>query len=161
MAALAATGALIVGGSAVAMVGSGNADPLVPLPVPVVGTTYVLPDLAPFGLTTATREGRDGGGLRRVRAARPAVATPRLRLQTPASTRTRPRSSIAEDAGSPLADWIPTAAYSAYQDAADDDVQFPSLQLVVDFNGDGRRVGFSTLTYEPVYNDGRRQRHRT
>ena len=37
MAALAATGALIVGGSAVAMVGSGNADPLVPLPVPVVG----------------------------------------------------------------------------------------------------------------------------
>ncbi|HSK58666.1 MAG TPA: hypothetical protein VK935_06395, partial [Actinomycetospora sp.] len=58
-----------------------------------------------------------------------------------------------EDAGTPLAAWIPAAAYSAYQGAADDPVQFPSMQLVVDFNG-AAEGGFSTLTYEPVYNPG-------
>ena len=52
-----------------------------------------------------------------------------------------------------LAAWIPKAAYSAYQAKADNPIQFPSLQLIVDFNGsaDG---GFSTLTYEPIYNAG-------
>ncbi|HSK59496.1 MAG TPA: hypothetical protein VK935_10620, partial [Actinomycetospora sp.] len=49
MVALAATGALVVGGGAAAAVGTGSAEPLVPLPLPAVGTTYVLPDLAPFG----------------------------------------------------------------------------------------------------------------
>lgn len=149
MAALAATGALIVGGSAVAMVGSGNADPLVPLPVPAVGTTYVLRDLAPFTTLDArppgTAEVSDAFG------APTGGNEAALRLQTPDGSA---KASIVsrEDAGSPLAEWIPTAAYSAYQDSADNANQFPSLQLEVDFNGPAEG-GFSTLTYEPVYND--------
>jgi hypothetical protein len=149
MAALAATGALIVGGSAVAMVGSGNADPLVPVPAPVVGTTYVLPDLAPF-----TDNGTREGGVREVTDAFGAPTgggDAALRLTTPGSN---DKASIIyrSGTGSPLAEWIPTAAYSAYQDAADNPIQFPSLQLEVDFNGPAEG-GFSTLTYEPVYND--------
>ena len=149
MAALAATGALIVGGSAVAMVGSGNADPLVPLPVPVVGTTYVLPDLAPF-----TDNGTREGGVREVADAFGAPTgggDAALRLATPGPN---DKASIIyrSGTGSPLAEWIPTAAYSAYQDSATNPIQFPSLQLEVDFNGPAEG-GFSTLTYEPVYND--------
>lgn len=75
MAALAATGALIVGGSAVAMVGSGNADPLDLPGVPVVGTTYVLPDLAPY-TDNGTREGVPWRSRTRS-SPPPAVATPR------------------------------------------------------------------------------------
>jgi hypothetical protein len=149
MAALAATGALIVGGSAVAMVGSGNADPLLPVPAPVVGTTYVLPDLAPF-----TDNGTREGGVREVTDAfggPTGGGDAALRLTTPGSN---DKASIIyrSGTGSPLAEWIPTAAYSAYQDSADNPIQFPSLQLEVDFNGPAEG-GFSTLTYEPVYND--------
>ena len=39
-------------------------------------------------------------------------------------------------------------------------MQFPSLQLVVDYNG-ADPGGFSTLTYEPVYNTGRQHYART
>jgi hypothetical protein len=152
MAALAATGALIVGGSAVAMVGSGNADPLLPVPAPVVGTTYVLPDLAPF-----TDNGTREGGVREVTDAFGAPTgggDAALRLTTPGSN---DKASIVsrEDAGSPLAEWIPTAAYSAYQGAVNPAApfQFPSLQLIVDFNGSAEG-GFATLFYEPVYNEG-------
>jgi hypothetical protein len=154
MAALAATGALIVGGSAVAMVGSGNADPLDLPGVPVAGTTYVVPD-ADGGLTHFTRDPGSGTSEISDELAPPAPAgggEAALRLMTPTDPDKAAVRSV-EDAGSALAAWIPTAAYSAYQNAADNDVQFPSMQLVVDFNGDAVG-GFSTLTYEPVYNDG-------
>ncbi|WP_133829128.1 hypothetical protein [Actinomycetospora succinea] len=149
MAALAAAGALIVGGGAAAMVGTSNADPVLPVPAPVVGTTYVLPDLLPFKTLDTRAPGTaevddefgapTGGG------------EASLRLQTPDGTA---KASIVsrEDAGKPLAAFIPTAAYSAYQGAATVPVQFPSLQLEVDYNGLDTPGGFSTLGYEPVYN---------
>ncbi|GAA4784604.1 hypothetical protein GCM10023200_17860 [Actinomycetospora chlora] len=151
MAALAATGALIVGGGAAAMVGSGNAEPLVPLPVPVAGTTYVLPDLAPF----AVLDNR-GDGAEEVSAEHGAPTgggEASLRLTTPSGT---DKASIAtdEDAGTPLAAWIPAAAYSAFQAAAENPDQFPSMQLAVDYDPSDPAVGFSTLTYEPIYNAG-------
>ena len=150
MAALAATGALIVGGSAVAMVGSGNADPLVPLPVPVVGTTYVLPDLAPF-----TDNGTREGGVREVTDAFGAPTgggDAALRLATPGSNdkasiiyaeRMRARRSRS---GSRRRRTRRTRTRRP------NPIQFPSLQLEVDFNG-AAEGGFSTLTYEPVYNE--------
>jgi hypothetical protein len=148
MAALAATGALIVGGSAVAMVGSGNADPLVPLPVPVVGTTYVLPDLAPFQRGDIREGGEvevsdafgapDGGG------------DAALRLRTP-GTLDKAAIGVPVTPNTPLAAWIETAAYSAYRSTGGDPVQFPSMQLTIDFDPTSD-AGFSTLTYEPVYN---------
>jgi hypothetical protein len=77
-----------------------------------------------------------------------------LHLQTPDGSA---KASIVsrEDAGSPLAEWIPTAAYSAHQGAVNPDTpaQFPSMQLEVDYNGLDTPGGFSTLTYEPVYNE--------
>ena len=103
MVALAATGALIVGGGAAAMVGTGSAAPLVPPAVPVVGNTYVLPDLAPFERTdirgAGTAEVSDefeapvGGG----EAA--------LRLTTPGGS---DKAAVAntEDAGPGLDRWI-------------------------------------------------------
>lgn len=149
MAALAAAGALIVSGGATAMIGTSNADPLVPLPLPAVGTTYVLPDLAPFADNGTRNDG--SAEVSDEFGAPPAGGQAALRLQTPG---TDDKASIVstEDAGSPLAEWIPTAAYSAYQSTADNPVQFPSLQLIVDFNG-AAAGGFSTLTYEPVYNE--------
>ena len=149
MAALAATGALIVGGSAVAMVGSGNADPLDLPGVPVVGTTYVLPDLAPFEnadtRAPGTREVDDALG------APEGGGEASLHLQTPNGDA---KASIIsrEDAGTTPGAWAPFAAYSAYQETADNPIQFPSMQLVVDYNGT-EAGGFATLTYEPYYND--------
>ncbi|GAA4859797.1 hypothetical protein [Actinomycetospora straminea] len=152
MVALAATGALIVGGGAAAMVGAGNAAPLPELPgapsVPGVGTTYVLPDLAPFTrtATTGTSEVSEefgapmGGG----EAA--------LRLITPGGS-DKAAIRTTEDGGTPLSAWT-GAAYSAFQGEADVDIQFPSMQLVVDFAPDDPAVGFSTLTYEPANNPG-------
>jgi hypothetical protein len=150
MVALAATGALIVGGGAAAAVGTGSAEPLVPPPVPVVGTTYVEPDLAPF----ATYDTRPPGSAEVSDAfgAPEGGGEAALRLQTPDGT-AKASIGVAQAPPSPLAGWIPTAAYSAYQDAADNPDQFPSMQLVIDFDPTSD-AGFSTLTYEPVYNAG-------
>jgi hypothetical protein len=146
MAALAATGALIVGGGAAAMVGSGNAEPLDVLAVPNVGTTTVLPDLAPFTRTetTGTSEVSDhfgaplGGG------------EASLRLTTPGGT---DKAAIATSPGTDtsLAAWIPAAAYSAFQGAAVNPIQYPSMQLTIDYDPTSA-AGFSTLTYEPANN---------
>ncbi|MCD2195533.1 hypothetical protein LQ327_19370 [Actinomycetospora endophytica] len=149
IAALAAAGALVIGGATATMIGTGNADVLDALTAGTT-TTTVLPDLAPFKADDNRGAGKaevsdeygapTGGG----KAA--------LRLSTPGAS-DKVNYYTTEDAGTPLADWIPAAAYSAYQGEADQAQQFPSLQLVVDYNGaaDG---GFSTLTYEPVYNTG-------
>ncbi|WP_433038574.1 hypothetical protein [Actinomycetospora sp. CA-053990] len=152
MAALAATGALIVGGSAVAMVGSGNADPLDLSDVPVIGTTYVEPDLAPF--TTLDTRAPGTAEVSDAFGAPTGGGEAALRLQTPGDEGKAKASIIkrfaATSPDSQLAAWT-TSAYSAYQDSADFPDQFPSLQLEVDFNGPAEG-GFSTLTYEPVYN---------
>jgi hypothetical protein len=152
MAALAVTGALIVGGGAAAMVGSGNAEPLVPLPVPVAGTTYVLPpDLAPFA---QTEDPPNGGtvGIDDELGAPPGGGEASLHLVTPDGTS---KAAIAtdEDGGSLLSAWIPTAAYSAFQDEAVNPIQFPSMQLGIDFDP-ATAAGFSTLYYEPANNPG-------
>ncbi|PVZ11868.1 DUF4779 domain-containing protein [Actinomycetospora cinnamomea] len=148
MVALAATGALIVGGGAAAAIGTGSAAPLVPAPVPVVGTTYVEPDLAPFApgdiRGDATAEVSDAFG------APEGGGVAALRLQTPGGS-DKAALAVREEPPSPLAAWIPTAAYSAYRSAADNPVQFPSMQLAIDFDPTSD-AGFSTLTYEPVYN---------
>jgi hypothetical protein len=148
MVALAATGALVVGGGAAAAVGTGSAEPLVPLAVPVVGTTYVEPDLAPFerSATTGTSAvsadfgAPEGGG------------DAALRLTTPGGS-DKAAIGLREEPPSPLAAWIPTAGYSAYRSTEGDPVQFPSMQLTIDFDPTSD-AGFSTLTYEPVYNPG-------
>jgi hypothetical protein len=152
MAALAAAGALIVGGGAAAMIGTSSADPLLPVPAPVVGTTYVLPDLAPF--TKVTPTGTATPGTSEVSDAfTPPAPTgggeASLRLQTPDET---DKAAIAKAEDSPLAEWIPVAEYSAYQNEAGNPVQFPSYQLQVDYDPADPAVGFSTLTYEPIYN---------
>ncbi|MDD7964777.1 hypothetical protein [Actinomycetospora lemnae] len=154
MVALAATGALIVGGGAATMVGAGNAAPLPELPgvpaLPGVGTTYVTPEdeLAPF--TTLDTRPPGTAAVDDEFGAPTGGGEASLHLETPDDAA---KASIVsrEDAGTPLAEWIPTAAYSAYQGAAESAVQFPSLQLIVDFNG-AAEGGFSTLTYEPAYN---------
>ncbi len=149
VAALVAAGALVIGGATATMVGTGNADVLDALTSGTT-TTTVLPDLSPFVKDDVRGAGKaevsdeygapTGGG----KAA--------LRLSTPTGDDKVSYYST-EDAGTPLADWIPTAAYSAYQGAADNPIQFPSLQLIVDYNGDAAG-GYSALTYEPVYNTG-------
>jgi hypothetical protein len=145
VAALVAAGALVIGGTTATMVGTGNADVLDALTAGTT-TTTVLPDLDPFVKDDVRGAGKaevsdeygapTGGG----KAA--------LRLSTPTGDDKVSYYST-EDTGTPLADWIPTAAYSAYQGAADNKIQFPSLQLAVNYDGAG---AFSTLTYEPVYN---------
>ena len=150
VAALLAAGALVIGGATATMIGTGNADVLDAL-TSGTATTTVLPDLAPFVKDDVRGAGKaevsdeygapTGGG----KAA--------LRLSTPTGDDKVSYYST-EDTGTPLADWIPTAAYSAYQGAADNKIQFPSLQLVVDYNGPDVAGGYSALTYEPVYNDG-------
>lgn len=148
MVALAATGALIVGGGAAAMVGSGNADPLDLPGVPAVGTTYVLPDLAPFQRGDIRGAGEvavsdafgapEGGG------------DAALTLKTP-GTADKAAIGVPVTPNTPLAAWIETAAYSAYRSTEGDPIQFPSMQLTIDFDPTSD-AGFSTLTYEPVYN---------
>jgi hypothetical protein len=149
-AALVAAGALVIGGVTTTMIGTGNADVLDALTAGTT-TTTVLPDLAPF-----TADDNRGAGAATVSdeyGAPTGGGKAALRLSTPGDADKVNYYAAGDDAGTPLADWIPTAAYSAYQGAADNAQQFPSLQLVVDYNGaaDG---GFSTLTYEPVYNTG-------
>ena len=150
VAALVAAGALVIGGATATMIGTGNADVLDALTSGTT-TTTVLPDLAPFKADDNRGAGKaevsdeygapTGGG----KAA--------LRLSTPTGSDKVNYYATGDDAGTPLADWIPTAAYSAYQGAADNPIQFPSLQLVVDYNGPDPG-GFATLTYEPAYNPG-------
>jgi hypothetical protein len=150
VAALVAAGALVIGGTTATMVGTGNADVLEALTSGTT-TTTVLPDLAPFVKDDVRGAGKaevsdeygapTGGG----KAA--------LRLSTPTGDDKVSYYATGDDAGTPLAAWIPTAAYSAYQGAADNPIQFPSLQLIVDYNGD-ETGGYSALTYEPVYNTG-------
>jgi hypothetical protein len=149
-AALVAAGALVIGGATASMIGTGNADVLDALTAGTT-TTTVLPDLAPFKADDNRGAGKaevsdeygapTGGG----KAA--------LRLSTPTGDDKVNYYAAGDDAGTPLAEWVPTAAYSAYQGAADNPIQFPSLQLVVDYNG-ADAGGFATLTYEPVYNPG-------
>ncbi|MHC1557383.1 hypothetical protein ACR9E3_00410 [Actinomycetospora sp. C-140] len=149
MVALAATGALIVGGGAAAMVGTGSADPLLPVPAPVVGTTYVLPDLAPFAQTDDDPKGGTVGVDDDLTPPAPTGGgDAALRLDTPDGDG---KAAIAKAEDSALGDWIATAAYSAYQNAAENADQFPSMQLVIDYDPDSP-AGFSTLTYEPIYN---------
>src|ERR1700712_3012705 len=150
VAALVAAGALVIGGATATMIGTGNADVLDAL-TSGTATTTVLPDLAPFVKDDVRGAGKaevsdeygapTGGG----KAA--------LRLSTPTGDDKVSYYATGDDAGTPLAAWIPTAAYSAYQGAADNPIQFPSLQLIVDYNGDETR-GYSALTTEPVYNTG-------
>jgi hypothetical protein len=155
--ALAALGAATVGAVSIAGLGVASAAPA-PLPLPAIpgldllqpsGDTEVNEDLAPFAQTDTRPDGSvevnedfgapAGGG------------TGSLRLDTPSSA-AKATAFAADD--SPLSDWVDVAAYSAFRsaDSTADEVQFPSLQLVIDFNGDAEG-GFSTLTYEPVYND--------
>lgn len=148
-AALIAAGALVIGGTTATMIGTGNADVLDALTAGTT-TTTVLPDLAPF-----QKDDVRGGGKAEVSdeyGAPTGGGKAALRLSTPTSD-DKVSYYSAEDAGTPLADWIPSAAYSAYQGKADNPVQFPSLQLIVDYNGDDPG-GYSALTYEPVYNPG-------
>ncbi|GAA4826312.1 hypothetical protein GCM10023201_11190 [Actinomycetospora corticicola] len=152
VAMLAATGALVIGGTSAVMFGTGSAAPLDILPISSPATTtYVLPDLDPFVKDDTRGDGKaevsdeygapTGGG----KAA--------LRLSTPAGSDKVNYYATVSGADADLENWIAAGAYSAYQGAADNPVQFPSLQLTVDFNGpaDG---GYSNLTYEPVYNPG-------
>jgi hypothetical protein len=154
--ALAALGAATVGAVSIAGLGVASAAPA-PLPAipgleflqPSSGTTEVDEDLAPFAETDTRPDGSvevnedfgapTGGG------------TGSLRLDTPSSA--AKATAFAPD-DSPLADWVDVAGYSAFrsEDSTAGEVQFPSLQLVIDFNGDAEG-GFSTLTYEPVYNE--------
>ncbi|MFP5072785.1 hypothetical protein ACLFMI_24370 [Pseudonocardia nantongensis] len=145
-AALAAATALAAAGGALALGGTGYADPL-----PALTTTTVGPDLEPFtisptGAGTAELSDAFGGP--------PEGGAESLRLETPEGTDKVQALTEVSGVDAPLAAWIPTAAYSAFQAEADNPIQFPSLQLVVDFNGPDADGGFSTLTYEPVYNDG-------
>ena len=113
----------------------------------------MLPDLAPFTTFRHPRT-RHRRGLRRVRRARTGGGEAALRLQTTGDEGKAKASIIrrigADSPDRQLAAWT-TSAYLGLQDSADNPIQFPSLQLEVDFNGaaDG---GFSTLTYEPIYN---------
>lgn len=154
--ALAALGAATVGAVSIAGLGVASAAPA-PLPAipgleflqPSSGNTEVNEDLAPFTETDTRPDGNvevnedfgapTGGG------------TGSLRLDTPSSA--AKATAFAPD-DSPLADWVDVAGYSAFrsEDSTASEVQFPSLQLVIDFNGDAEG-GFSTLTYEPVYNE--------
>jgi len=158
--AFAVTGAVTVGALTVAGLGVASAAPLPPLPaIPGLellpgapggpGTTEVNEDLDPFAETDTRPDGNvevnedfgapAGGG------------AGSLRLDTPSSA--AKATAFVQDV-SPLADWVDVAAYSAFRsaDSTANAAQFPSLQLVIDFNGDAEG-GFSTLTYEPVYND--------
>lgn len=147
MAALAAAGALVIGGTTASMMGTGSAaEPLDILAISSPTNTIVLPDFAPFKATAGEAEISDefgaptGGG----KAA--------LRISTPTATdKVSYAAEVSAAAAKPLAAWIPTAAYSAFKGEGGAANQFPSLQLVVDFNG-AAEGGFSTLTYEPVYN---------
>lgn len=146
-AALVAAGALVIGGVSAAMLGTGNADVLDSLTAGTT-TTTVLPDLAPF-----KADDNRGAGSAKVSdeyGAPTGGGKAALRLSTPGGD-DKVNYFSAEDSGTPLADWIPTAAYSAYQGEADNPIQFPSLQLAVNYDGAG---AFSTLTYEPIYNSG-------
>jgi hypothetical protein len=146
-AAFALAGAVLVGGAVgVGMTGVGSADPL-----PATNTTYVLPDLAPFTASPPNADTR-GAGAAEVTdefGAPEGGHKAALKLSTPASS--DKVQVITSAGGSPLAEWVGNAGYSAYQDAADNPVQFPAYQLFIDYNGpaDG---GYSTLDYEPVYN---------
>jgi hypothetical protein len=147
VAALVAAGALVIGGTTATMVGTGNADVLEALTSGTT-TTTVLPDLKPF-----VADDNRGAGKAEVSdeyGAPTGGGKAALRLSTPTGA-DKVNYFSAEDSGTPLAAWIPTAAYSAYQGAADNPIQFPSLQLAVNYDGAG---AFSTLTYEPVYNTG-------
>lgn len=152
--ALAALGAATVGAASIAGLGVASAAPLPAIPgleflQPSSGSTEVNEDLAPFTETDTRPDGTvevnedfgapTGGG------------TGSLRLDTPSSA--AKATAFAPD-DSPLADWVGVGAYSAFRspDSTASEVQFPSLQLVIDFNGDAEG-GFSTLTYEPVYNE--------
>ncbi len=155
--ALAALGAATVGVVSIAGLGVASAAPA-PLPLPPIpgleflqpsGTTEVNEDLAPFTETDTRPDGSvevnedfgapTGGG------------TGSLRLDTPSDA--AKATAFAPD-DSPLSDWVGVAAYSAFrsEDSTANEILFPSLQLVIDFNGDAEG-GFSALTYEPVYNE--------
>jgi hypothetical protein len=147
-AAFALAGAVLVGGgTTIAMTGVGAADPL-----PALNTTYVLPDLAPFTDAPPNADTR-GAGTAEVTdefGAPEGGHKAALKLSTPADA---DKVDVITSEDSPLASWVGNAAYSAYQDAAANPIQFPAYQLIIDYNGaaDG---GYSTLDYEPVYNDG-------
>ncbi|MBW0092724.1 hypothetical protein I4I73_26390 [Pseudonocardia sp. KRD-184] len=150
--ALALTGAATAGVVTVTGLGVANAAPLPAIPgldlLQPSGNTEVNEDFAPFAETDTRPDGDvevnedfgapAGGG------------TGSLRLDTPSSAA---KATLFRAATSPLADWVDVAAYSAFRssESTANEVQFPSLQLVIDFNGDADG-GFSTLTYEPVYN---------
>lgn len=151
--ALAVAGvALAAGLGTAALTGTGQADPL---PAPLT-QTYVLPDLAPFVTTGPTADTR-GAGTAEVDdeyGAPTGGGEAALRLRTPSGD--DKVQAVNDVTDSPLAAWVGNASYSAYQGAADQPIQFPSYQLIIDFNGT-EAGGFSTLTYEPVYNPGESQ----
>ncbi|MFC5062501.1 hypothetical protein [Actinomycetospora atypica] len=150
VAALAAAGAIVIGGTTVAMIGTGSAaEPLDILAVSSPTNTIVLPDLAPFK-DNGTREGGKAEVSDEV-GAPTGGGKAALRLSTPGANDKASYVAPVSAAATSLAAWIPTAAYSAYKLAGGDANQFPSLQLTVDPNG-AAAGGFSTLTYEPIYN---------
>jgi hypothetical protein len=59
-------------------------------------------------------------------------------------------------AAAKLSGFAEKLGYSAYKDSVStgSDIQFPSLQLVIDFNGPDVTGGFSTLFFEPYYQTG-------
>lgn len=112
-------------------------------------TTEVNEDLVPFGPGDTRLNG--AASVDDVYGAPDDGGDGSLRLVTP---ETADKVQVFTSGGNaPLEDWVDVAAYSAFRDPASTAtaVQFPSLQLTIDFNGaaDG---GFSTLTYEPVNN---------
>ncbi|WP_433803464.1 hypothetical protein [Actinomycetospora sp. CA-084318] len=142
----------MIGGTSAALLGSSSAAPLDLLPIATpANTTYVLPDLIPF-----EDNGSKGAGKGEVSDEYGAPAgggKAAFRLSTPTGDDKASYAAPAQGAETDLANWIATGAYSAYQGAADTAFQFPSLQLIVDFNG-AETGGFATLFYEPVYNAG-------
>ncbi len=152
VAMLAATGALVIGGTSAVMFGTGSAAPLDILPISSPATTtYVLPDLVPFEDNGSRGAGK--GVLSDEYGAPAGGGKAAFRLSTPTGDDKASFATAAEGAETDLANWIATGAYSAYQGAADNPIQFPSLQLILDFNG-AATGGFATLTYEPIYNAG-------
>ena len=151
VAALAAAGALVIGGTTASMMGTGSAaEPLDILAISSPTNTIVLPDLAPF--VAADVRGTGKGEVSDEVGAPTGGGKAAFRLSTPLGTdKASYAAPVTGTAAKPLAAWIPTAAYSAFKVEGGAANQFPSLQLVVDFNG-AAEGGFSTLTYEPVYN---------
>jgi hypothetical protein len=151
-AALALVGTATVGIVTATGLGVASAAPTLPLigSLPLLGsdTTEVNEDLAPFTQTDTRPDGTVEVG--EEFGAPEAGGTGSLQLTTPSGAA---KATAFTPDDSPLADWVDVAAYSAFRssESTATDIQFPSLQLVIDFNGDAEG-GFSTLTYEPVYN---------